>query len=184
MGGVPQATSLTPHSCTAGEPQVGHSPGPKAGREGHSEGGLVMEDRHAPASMRTGPSLVRALRRMAGLVTVVGGGDRERWPGQLCACSQTRPPWPGKPQPRGTVPRRAEQASAAPASRLPCWRAGRGTEARAPSADQAAATGRDRPLPRDPPTPPASGPPSPTRRRGGQTAPPASWLSGHRRGPP
>lgn len=80
--------------------------------------------------------------------------------------------WFGKPQPRGTVPRRAERAAAARASRLPSCAAGlpapprRPSESRARSADSAAATGRDRPLPRDPARLPAPGRPPTTPRRG------------------
>ena len=151
-------------------------------------------DQHAPVSIRTGQSQVQSLTRMAGVVTVEGGGDREGWPGQLCACSQTTrppPPQPGQPQPRGTVPRRAGQAWAGRASRLPGRRAGlpapsRGHPRRTQLRPSAGAVrfrrtrrGRQRPdhrLPR-------AGEETTRAAERGHGAPPASWLSRLRHGP-
>lgn len=126
-------------------------------------------DQHAPVSIRTGQSQVQSLTRMAGVVTVEGGGDREGWPGQLCACSQTtRPPAPARATP-AQRDRPAEGWAGLGREGFPApWAASGspGTESRAPSADPAAAIGRGRALPPHPPRPPAPGPPPPTRRRG------------------
>lgn len=75
-------------------------------------------------------------------------GDREGWPGQLCACSQT-PPLPGPGNPSPEVSSAKGRAGLSSMAFLAPFAAGGspGPGSRARLADRAAATGRDRPLP-------------------------------------